>query len=181
MCAGVLCTILCAPLDTVKVRLQVQGVKPLTAYSSNIQQTLSEIFREEGIRGVFRGVGPALCTIPLFWGVYWPMYDFTKVYLAERYSEVDEAYRHMGAAVWAGVVSDVITNPLWVTRTRFQTMVFHPSEYGNNLRSVNISTWGMIRRIYQREGFFAFYKGLTASFLGLSHVAIQFPLCKPLS
>lgn len=34
----------------------------------------------------------------------------------------------------------------------------------------------MFRVIYQREGWRAFYKGLTASFLGLSHVALQFPL-----
>jgi hypothetical protein len=30
---------------------------------------------------------------------------------------------------------------------------------------------------YKEEGIIAFYKGLTASFLGLSHVAVQFPLC----
>jgi solute carrier family 25 folate transporter 32 len=38
------------------------------------------------------------------------------------------------------------------------------------------NTWHAVRRIYATEGAGAFYKGLAASFLGLSHVAIQFPL-----
>lgn len=44
-----------------------------------------------------------------------------------------------------------------------------------------VGTYAMMQRIYNREGFFAFYRGLSASLLGLSHVAIQFPLCKFLS
>lgn len=39
-----------------------------------------------------------------------------------------------------------------------------------------VSTYNMIKKIYKQEGIGSFYKGLYASFLGLSHVAIQFPL-----
>jgi hypothetical protein len=42
----------------------------------------------------------------------------------------------------------------------------------------NFSTFRMMKEIYKNEGMFAFYRGIDASFLGLSHVAIQFPLCK---
>ena len=40
----------------------------------------------------------------------------------------------------------------------------------------NITALQLFLYIYKTEGFFAFYKGLGASFLGLSHIAIQFPL-----
>lgn len=225
MGAGILCTILCAPLDVVKVRLQIQGGLKMHKYDGNIVGMLRGIYREEGIRGIFRGVGPALCTIPLFWGVYWPMYDYSKAYLAEHHDDtIPEISRHLYSALFAGVISDVITNPFWVTRTRIQTMILHPEEHfissappvhtqtnpsssqaqhkaGDILHRIvdaikhvrttfaesprlnhsvytTITTFDMMKRIYQKEGFLAFYKGLGASFLGLSHVAIQFPLCK---
>jgi len=68
-----------------------------------------------------------------------------------------------------------VTNPLWVTRTRMQTLIFHET---TGSRAASISTFGMIRNIYENEGIGAFYRGLGASFLGLSHVAVQFPICK---
>ena len=174
MGAGTLCTVLCAPLDVVKVRLQIQGsIKTPHKYNGSVLSVLRVIYREEGVRGVFRGMGPALCTIPLFWGVYWPMYDTTKQHLAENHGEISEIKRHLYSALFAGVVTDVITNPFWVTRTRIQTLVMHPEEH-----ATSVSTWQMMRRIYLNEGWLAFYKGLAASFLGLSHVAIQFPLCE---
>lgn len=37
-------------------------------------------------------------------------------------------------------------------------------------------TWDAARKMYQIEGFRSFYSGLTPALLGLTHVAIQFPL-----
>lgn len=36
--------------------------------------------------------------------------------------------------------------------------------------------WDAARKMYKNEGFLSFYSGLTAALLGLTHVAIQFPL-----
>lgn len=172
--AGVLCTILCAPFDVAKVRVQIQGSLKLQKYSGGVVRIIRQIYLEEGIRGVFRGLGPALLTVPLFWGVYWPMYDGVKSKLTERLPTTESHYIHFSAAVMAGIVGDIITNPFWMTRTRIQTLVMHHE------RSLapTIRTFEMMKIIYQKEGFWAFYHGLGASFLGLSHVAIQFPLCK---
>jgi solute carrier family 25 (mitochondrial folate transporter), member 32 len=38
------------------------------------------------------------------------------------------------------------------------------------------NTWDAARKMYMTEGIRAFYSGLTPALLGLSHVAIQFPL-----
>jgi solute carrier family 25 folate transporter 32 len=173
--AGVICTLLCAPLDVTKVRLQVQGtLGGKNRYSGGIYSSLRKIYTEEGFRGVFKGVGPALVTVPLFWGVYWPIYDKMKSHFGSRDSGVSSSTGHILSAVVAGATSDVITNPFWVTRTRIQTLALH-SEVPV---SAEISTVQMMKHIYETEGWTAFYKGLGASFLGLSHVAIQFPLCK---
>jgi hypothetical protein len=214
--------------------------------------SLKTIYNEEGIRGTFRGLGPALMTVPLFWGIYFYTYDYMKTTL----SEVDSFRErptiiHVSAAVIAGAVGDIISNPLWVLRTRIQTLALHTEQstadivhkrnvsayttpnflkkitmtspistaassaaapdaaevlkmmvndathmnpqpvidtaYNRNIlnNTVNavrtydksVGMWEMSRRIYQQEGIGAFYKGLNASFLGLSHVAVQFPLC----
>lgn len=168
--AGLICSVLCAPLDVVKVRLQVQGSLGLHKYKGGVISTIRKIYREEGIRGPFKGIGPALINAPLFWGAYWPLYGHLKPLLAEHLDSTPLV--HLLAAISAGGVADVITNPFWVTRTRIQTQVLHPEEH----LAEPVSTVRMMRRIYEQEGVLAFYRGLTASLLGLSHVAIQFPL-----
>ena len=171
--AGVVCTILCAPLDVTKIRMQVQGSLGTKRYSAGVFSSVKRIYIEEGLRGVFKGIGPALVTVPLFWGVYWPIYDRSKAYF-ESNPAFSTTGGHIMAAVTAGAIGDVITNPFWVVRTRIQTLALH----SESRIAANVSTVEMMKIIYHNEGWKAFYKGLGASFLGLSHVAIQFPFCK---
>ena len=100
-------------------------------------------------------------------------YDSLKCNLSQSvYLENSKHLQHISSAIVAGALGDFITNPFWVVRTRIQTHILHSSEqYGPKLSTLN-----MFRHIYTSEGIRAFYKGLGASFLGLSHVAIQFPL-----
>jgi solute carrier family 25 folate transporter 32 len=83
---------------------------------------------------------------------------------------------HCGSAVLAGGVSDLICNPMFVVRTRLQTESLHHLVETGAKKMVNL---GMIRTamtLYQEGGVLAFWRGLTASLMGLSHVAIQFPV-----
>lgn len=71
----------------------------------------------------------------------------------------------------AGASGTVLTNPLWVVKTRFMAQATLPpsdAKYRHTLDAVV--------RIYRTEGFRAFYKGLLPSLMGVSHVAVQFPL-----
>lgn len=114
-------------------------------------------------------------TVPLFWSVYWPIYDGLKAHIDESELISNPHVAHLVSAVTAGATGDIVTNPFWVTRTRIQALILHKQAH----ISEHIGMIAMMRRIFAEEGFRAFYKGLAASFLGLSHVAIQFPLCKP--
>lgn len=76
--AGVVSTLLCNPFDVAKVRLQVQGAQPLSKLKYyGTFDTLRTILKEEGFGGAFKGLGVALVTIPMFWGIYWQMYDIS--------------------------------------------------------------------------------------------------------
>lgn len=88
----------------------------------------------------------------------------------------DSNWAHILAAMTAGATGTIVTNPLWVIKTRFMAQSMSDQATGKRYRN----TWDAIRTIYQQEGFRAFYRGLMPSLLGVSHVAVQFPLYEQL-
>lgn len=166
--AGAVTAVLCSPLDVAKVRIQVQAslTKGRQKYDG-LLPTLRVMLAEEGLRGWYKGLTPALICIPVFWGVYFGAYEKAK----HELKIMTGSDQHILSAVCAGALTDIVTNPFWVVRTRMQTQVMHVEE-GPMARTMQET----FRCIYRKEGVYAFWRGLTASFLGLTHVAIQFPL-----
>jgi Mitochondrial carrier protein len=117
--SGAISSVLCAPLDLVRTRLQVWSDLKNTP-SATLRQTLIDIGKNEGFTGYFRGLGAALLTVPTFWGVYFPLYDEMKRRWGAAYPETQPSLVHCGSAVLAGAVSDLICNPMFVVRTRLQ-------------------------------------------------------------
>lgn len=99
------------------------------------------------------------------------MYNDLKRYGATAYPQHSTAIIHMGAAVSAGAVSDILCNPLFVIRTRIQTDFLHgggvPKSIAETARSLLAESGG---------NYLIFWRGMTANMLGLSHVAVQFPV-----
>ena len=176
--AGALTTTVCSPLDVVKMRMQLQhAIVPEAQRSGDgLACWLRTIYREEGVRGWFRGYSSAMLTVPLFWGVYFPCYAGAKRLLLPHCDH--KPLVHMSAAVCGGLITDVVTNPFWVARTRLVSQHMHMKYEG--AERLYYSTFQTMRIIVQQEGVRGLYKGLTASFLGLSHVAVQFPLYEAL-
>jgi len=89
----------------------------------------------------------------------------------------------MTSAVLAGAVSDVICNPMFVIRTRLQTEALH-SILSNTNKNTNkqpspaSSILQTARALYHEAGgsLLIFWRGMSANLLGLSHVAVQFPV-----
>ncbi|KAH0536079.1 hypothetical protein FGG08_007006 [Glutinoglossum americanum] len=78
--------------------------------------------------------------------------------------------------VTAGACSTLFTNPIWVIKTRLMSQVS-----ASNLHSARppwqyTSTLDAARKMYHNEGILSFYSGLAPALLGLTHVAVQFPL-----
>lgn len=82
---------------------------------------------------------------------------------------------HLIAAVSAGAFADTITNPMWVVRTRMQTETLHRI-VAKDFESPPLTMRETISDLHRRGGMLVFWRGLTASLLGLSHVAVQFPI-----
>ena len=124
--AGVVATVLCSPLDVAKTRIQVQAASG--TYNQGIWSALAKIRREEGIRGWYHGFTPAVASVTVFWTCYFPCYEYAKQKVAVLFSKPDTAPAvHVVSAASAGLVTDVVTNPLWVVRTRLATQALRPT------------------------------------------------------
>ncbi|PGH16418.1 hypothetical protein AJ79_01749 [Helicocarpus griseus UAMH5409] len=181
--AGVASGIVTCPLDVIKTKLQAQGgfqtrrngklVESGTLYRGMIG-TGKMIWRDEGIRGLYRGLGPMLLGYLPTWAVYLTVYDRSREYF---YKQTDNWWLARGyASLTAGACSTIATNPIWVIKTRLMSQSFRPTSNGYKAPWYYKNTLDAARKMYASEGIRAFYSGLTPALLGLSHVAIQFPL-----
>ncbi|OZJ01978.1 hypothetical protein BZG36_04897 [Bifiguratus adelaidae] len=174
--AGCVTSIITCPLDVVKTRLQNQGrdLHPGVVRYRGTLGTLSRIWREEGIRGLYRGLGPTIMGYLPTWAIYFTAYDYCKEALAARLDRHGTDWVvHILAAMTAGATSTTLTNPLWVIKTRFMTQNQSTAYHYRN-------TAHAIATIARTEGIAGFYKGLGPSLIGVSHVAVQFPLYEKL-
>lgn len=77
------------------------------------------------------------------------------------------------SAVTGGTCSILLTNPLWVIKTR---LISQSSTSTKNTPREYKSAIDVARKMYCREGAASFYSGLTPALLGVTHLAVQFPL-----
>lgn len=89
--AGVASGIVTCPLDVIKTRLQAQGSfrprkysGPTRAVYKGLSGTARVIWREDGVRGLYRGLGPMLLGYIPTWAVYMSTYESTKEFLNSR-------------------------------------------------------------------------------------------------
>lgn len=109
-------------------------------------------------------------------------YGNGKQIIANRFNNGQENfYVHLCAAAIAGIVTSTATNPIWVVKTRLQLSASDrlppstttPSSPPGSFFGGSVST---IRQIAREEGIRGFYKGLSASYLGVTESTIQWVL-----
>ncbi|CAN6451532.1 unnamed protein product [Victoria cruziana] len=169
--AGAIAATFVCPLDVVKTRLQVYGLAEHGRghnQGSLILTSLQHIIKNEGIKGMYRGLSPTILALLPTWAVYFTVYEKLKILLLSHDNELSLGGNIL-AASGSGVATAVTTNPLWVVKTRLQTQGARSGvvPYGSILSA--------LRRITSEEGIYGLYSGLLPSLAGVSHVAIQFP------
>ena len=191
---GLVASIATCPLDVVKTKLQAQRAIHGQHNYQGIADTVKNILRENGIRGLYRGLGPTLLGYLPTWAIYFTVYDTIKLrFGGPRELQPDEMERlypaaqvkgyqpvmrehpwslHLLSAMTAGATSTMCTTPLWFLKTRIQTQTMEDIKYRHTLDAA--------LTIYRTEGLRAFYRGLVPSLLGIFHVAVQFPLYEQL-
>ena len=178
-----------APLDVIKTKLQAQGSfanpglrhpgpSTATLYRGMIG-TAKTIVRQDGLKGMYRGLGPMLLGYLPTWAVYMAVYDSSREWYHKHNfgtSDGEKWLPRIYASVTAGACSTLVTNPIWVIKTRLMSQISSSDKAGVRTPWYYNNTLDAARQMYRHEGMAAFYSGLAPALLGLTHVAIQFPL-----
>uniref|UniRef100_A0A1D1Z142 Mitochondrial substrate carrier family protein W n=1 Tax=Anthurium amnicola TaxID=1678845 RepID=A0A1D1Z142_9ARAE len=172
--AGSIAATFVCPLDVIKTRLQVYGLPNIPSSgrrNSLIISNLQQIIKNEGFRGMYRGLSPTILALLPNWAVYFTVYTKLKGLLEYRVDGNKQLSigANVIAASGAGAATAISTNPLWVVKTRLQTQGMRSGvvPYGSIISA--------LRRISHEEGIRGLYSGLLPALAGVSHVAIQFP------
>lgn len=147
----------------------------------------------ESVFGLWRGITPTLIGVIPARAIYFGAYSTFKDALKSHNME-GRVFNFLAAA-GAGSISATLTCPIWVIKTRLQLMPAH-SELAvprQNILSLGFANGGAavstgrpaaqfssIRHVatdlFRKEGPRAFFRGLSASYWGISESAIQFAL-----
>lgn len=132
-----------------------------------------DIYRDESPRALFKGLGPTLVGVVPAQSIKFYTYGNGKQIIANYFNNGEEnTYVHLTAAAISGIVTGTATNPIWVVKTRLQLSAADKSDAGKRA----IGSWSTIKQIMRQEGIRGFYKGLSASYLGVAEGTIQWVL-----
>ncbi|KAM3669765.1 solute carrier family 25 member 36 [Ammospiza nelsoni] len=182
-CGGTVGAILTCPLEVVKTRLQSSSV---TLYISEVHlntlngatvnrvarvspgplHCLKMILQNEGPRSLFRGLGPNLVGVAPSRAIYFAAYSNCKEKLNNIFNP-DSTQVHMMSAGVAGFTAITTTNPIWLVKTRLQLDA-------RNRGEKRMSAFECARKVYRLDGFRGFYRGMSASYAGISETVIHF-------
>lgn len=120
---------------------------------------------------MFKGLGPTLVGVVPARSINFFTYGNGKQVIANTFNDgVENSLVHLGAAAFAGLVTSTATNPIWVVKTRLQLI------QGSQGTKASRGSWACIKQIMRAEGIKGFYKGMTASYLGVTEGTIQWVL-----
>ena len=189
---------LTAPLDVLKTRLQsdfyqaqiqaARAANPVATHSMNplrqvahhfkeTGQILASVYRQEGPRALFKGLGPNLVGVVPARSITFFTYGNSKRLITEHLNHgQDAAWVHLSAGVTAGIVTSTATNPIWMVKTRLQLDKNVVEESGGAARRRYKNSYDCVRQILRTEGIQGLYKGMSASYLGVAESTLQWML-----
>ena len=190
---------LTAPLDVLKTRLQsdfyqaqlaqsrmAKGISPhahLSAFRSGLLhfretfQILGSVHKVEGWRALFKGLGPNLVGVVPARSINFFVVGNGKRIIADYGNNGEEsAWVVLCAAALAGIVTSTATNPIWLIKTRLQLDKNIVEKTGGAATRRYKNSWDCIKQVVRQEGIRGLYKGMSASYLGVTESTVQWVL-----
>jgi len=179
--AGGLSTVALFPLDLIKTRFQAETQR---SRLPSITTAMREIVGREGWRALYAGMCPSLVGSTVAHGGFFFMYERAKAHMHGSSGIFGTggapltSRHHLAASLQAGCIMVLLTNPLWLIKTRLQLQKYSPagSLHANEYQ-------GMIhglRSIVREEGVCALYRGIVPALLLTSNGAVQFTIYEQL-
>ncbi|XP_017772018.1 PREDICTED: solute carrier family 25 member 36-A isoform X2 [Nicrophorus vespilloides] len=149
----------------------LSGYVAPSTHNIGLVQCLRHIIKYEGPMALFKGLGPNLVGVAPSRAVYFCTYSQAKLFWNTVFPP-NSAMVHMLSASCAGFMASTLTNPIWFVKTRLQLEV---NKDGNRMTAMEC-----VRRIYKQSGFRGFYKGISASYMGISETIVHFVIYEAL-
>ncbi|XP_052899080.1 mitochondrial folate transporter/carrier isoform X2 [Anopheles moucheti] len=171
---GVTSTLLLHPLDLIKIRFAVNdGRTASVPQYRGLTSAFLTIFRQEGFRGLYKGVTPNMWGSGSAWGFYFMFYNTIKTWIQDgNTAQPLGPTLHMLAAAEAGVLTLAMTNPIWVVKTRLCLQCNERVTAGSGTGYAGMVDG--LTKIYRTEGIRGLYRGFVPGMFGVSHGALQF-------
>ncbi|CAK7210888.1 mitochondrial FAD carrier protein flx1 [Sporothrix bragantina] len=175
--AGSAATLVVHPLDIVKTRMQIYSTTD-AAGAATARPSTSSVVRgllnqPRPLAALYRGLTPNLLGNGTSWAAFFFFKSRMEQLLAHVTGSALTPAHYFVASGLAGVCVQVITNPLWVLKTRMLSSDRHAA-------GAYPSMWAGVKHILREEGVGGFYRGLGVSLIGVSHGAVQFAVYEPL-
>lgn len=186
---------LTAPLDVLKTRLQsdfyqaqiaasratitapMNPVRTAVFHFNETVSILGAVYRQEGPRALFKGLGPNLVGVIPARSINFYTYGNGKRIISDYLNNgKDSAWVHLSAAALAGVVTSTATNPIWMVKTRLQLDKNLAKESGGIAKRRYKNSLDCIRQVLRDEGIRGLYKGMSASYLGVAESTMHWML-----
>jgi len=151
--AGAVSRTCTAPLDRLKVLLQVHGGRKQTS----IIDTFKYMYQEGGVKGLWRGNGINVIKIAPESALKFMAYDEMKKYIKGSDNRDLEVYERLMAGSFAGALSQTVIYPLEVMKTRLALR--KTGEFK--------SIFDCAKNIYRADGLRTFYKGYWPNLFGI--------------
>lgn len=179
--AGALSRTAVSPMERVKVLFQVQGGSGAgQSYDRGTLATISQIYKEEGYRGLFRGNGINCIRIVPYTAIQYSVYENMKHLLTDNKRQLNTTEK-LSCGMVAGLASVAGTYPMDLVKTRLSVLTAKSLKGVNSsasLSSLDLSMWGNLKEIYFKEGGIkGLYRGFVPTSLGVApYVSLNFSI-----
>uniref|UniRef100_A0A7E4VWB1 Mitochondrial folate transporter/carrier n=1 Tax=Panagrellus redivivus TaxID=6233 RepID=A0A7E4VWB1_PANRE len=166
--AGLVSTLVCHPMDLLKIRYSVNDNSKLRPQYSSYLDATRKIFRAEGIRGLYQGLSPNLLASPIAWGLFFQGYNLIRPHF--NFLDFSPSFQNLTVGCVAGGSVLAIISPLFVAKTRLclQYETDGPKKYRGLTHC--------LAKIYRDEGVRGWYKGFVPGLWGSLYNSIQFAI-----
>lgn len=135
---------------------------------------MRDVWRNEGptrVAALYRGLGVNLIGNSAGWALYFLWYrqakDVIRSYRGYTQDQALTSVDYLVASSASGVLSALITNPIWVVKTRMlSTSATEVGAYPGLVAG--------LRSILRKEGLRGYFQGLTPTLAGVSHGSLYF-------
>ncbi|CAK7352912.1 unnamed protein product [Dovyalis caffra] len=175
---AVLCTY---PLDLARTKLAYQvvdtrgsfrrGMKSICARPAynGVKDVLASVYKEGGMRALYRGIGPTLTGILPYAGLKFYVYEELKRHVPEEHQSI---VMRLSCGAIAGLFGQTMTYPLDVVRRQMQVENLQPSSHGNARYKNSLEG---LSTIVRNQGWRQLFAGLSINYIKIvPSVAIGF-------